>query len=137
MRGGAVVLLWLLAACDGPGVVGPNSVRLARAGSTPTATALVGTWRRAIFFLDDFGYSRSTETTFQFAADGSLVRVQIARNFTLGLVDVLVDAGRWRLNGSLVILDYATPTTFQVSLPFSVVGDQLDLAGQTFLRVVN
>ena len=123
--------------CDGPGVAGPAGGRVARIGGATGSAAIVGAWRRAVFFLDDFNYARSSETTFQFNADGTLVRVQIARNHTLGLADVSVATGSWRTDGTQVVLDFVTPTRFQLSLEARVVGDQLDLAGQTYLRVTN
>ncbi|HEX5634378.1 MAG TPA: hypothetical protein VFX50_14155, partial [Gemmatimonadales bacterium] len=73
-----------LAGCGGDGVVSPNGRMVARGGGSSVSTALVGTWRRAIFFLDEFGFARATETTWQFGSDGSATRVQVARNFTIG-----------------------------------------------------
>ena len=125
------------AACDGPGVAGPAGGRVARVGGANPVLALVGSWRRVIFFLDDFNYARSSETTFQFNTDGSVVRVQVARNHTLGLADVVVSTGLWRMDGAKVVLDFVTPTKFQLSLDARIVGDQLELAGQTYLRVSN
>jgi hypothetical protein len=136
MTRSASLLLLCCLACDGPGVVGPTTTRLTRIGATNPASALVGTWRRAVFFLDDFNYSRSSETTYQFAADGAAVRVQVARNYTLGLADILVSAGRWRLEGSRLVIDFVSPSTFQLALDMRLVGDQLDLGGQVFLRVL-
>ncbi len=130
-----LALVLVLAACDGPGVVGPGAGRVARIGASDPATALVGNWRRIVFFLDDLNYARSSETTYQFAADGTALRLQVARNHTLGLADVLVAAGRWRVDGTRLVLDFATPSPFQVVLTMRLTGDALDLGGQTFLRV--
>lgn len=128
-------LLAFALACDGPGIVGPTTARIGRVGGSNTSTALLGSWRRAIFFLDDFNYSRSSETTYQFAADGTALRVQVARNHTLGLADILVSAGRWRLEGTRIVIDFVSPSTFQLALDMRLVGDQLELGGQVFLRV--
>lgn len=128
-------LALLLGACDGPGVVGPGRVSLGRGGAASPAASLVGTWRRIVYFLDDFNYARSAETSIQFAADGSVIRVQVARNHTLGLADVVVAAGRWRWQGSTITLDFVTPSPFTLTLDARITGDQLELAGQAFLRV--
>ncbi|MBK8248330.1 MAG: hypothetical protein IPK85_13125 [Gemmatimonadetes bacterium] len=130
-----LLLLPLCLACDGPGIAGPTTARIGRVGGSNTSAALLGAWRRAIFFLDDFNYSRSSETTYQFAADGTAVRVQVARNHTLGLADILVSAGRWRLEGARLVIDFVSPSPFQVALDMRLVGDQLELGGQLFLRV--
>jgi hypothetical protein len=129
-------LLVLALACDGAGIVGPTTPRLGRAGVGNPSTAVLGTWRRIVFWRDDFGFARSSETTYQFAADGAMVRVQVTRNLTFGLADVVVSAGRWRLEGVRLVLDFVSPSPFQLQLDVQRVGDQLDLAGQAFLRVV-
>ncbi len=131
----AAVLLAATMACDGTGVTSPTTARIARTGSTSPATSLVGTWRRIVFFFDDFNFANSSETTFQFAGDGTLVRSQIARNHTLGLVDVFVSTGRWRQQGTRLEIDFVSPSTSQVVFEARVTGNQLELAGQTYLRV--
>lgn len=129
----------LLAGCDGEGVSGPGNRQIARApGTTATPTAsLVGTWRREVFFLDEFNFARSAETTFQFNADSSVVRLQVARNFTLGLADAQVSVGRWTLSGNQLVIDFTTPSSFRLTLQASIVGDELTLSGETYLRVLN
>ena len=134
-RFAAATLLLGAIGCDGPGVTSPTTAIIGRTGTTNPSTALVGSWRRIVFFFDDFNFASSSETTFQFAGDGTVVRSQIARNHTLGLVDVLVSTGRWRLQGTQLALDFVTPSSFQIVFEVRVVGDQLELAGQTYLRV--
>ncbi|MGQ0646907.1 MAG: hypothetical protein ACT4P7_05015 [Gemmatimonadaceae bacterium] len=136
-RAGLSALLVLGAVgCDGPGVVSATGVRLARTGAVATpAQAIVGTWRRSVFFVDEFRFAQLSETTFQFAADGTVLRATVARNFTLDISDVAIATGRWRLEGTQLVLDFLTPSAFQVTLLVRLVGDQLDLSGQTFLRV--
>lgn len=135
MRPFLFALALVAAACDGPGVAGPATGRVALVGATNPGTALLGTWRRTVFFLDDLNYARSSETTYQFAADGTALRLQVARNHTLGLADVLVSAGRWRLDGTRLVIDFSTPSAFQLALTMRLTGNELDLGGQTFLRV--
>lgn len=132
----ALLLTATMAACDGTGVVSPNPPLIGRSGSTSVSLQIVGTWRRTVFFLDDFNFARSSETSFQFLGDGTFIRVQIARNHTLGLFDVLTSAGRWRLTGTLLTIDYVTPSPARVDLEARITGDELLLAGQTYLRVV-
>jgi len=129
----------VLVGCDGDGIAGLNDRQIARAdgvNTTPT-TNLVGTWRREVFFLDEFNFARSSETTFQFNGDSSVVRLQVARNFTLGLADAQVSTGRWTLSGEDLVIDFVTPTAFRLTLEASLVGDQLTLSGETYLRVLN
>lgn len=125
-------------ACDGPGVAGPGIVRLARSGDTAsTSTSIVGDWKRAVFFQDEFGFSHSTETVFQFSNDGDAVRTQIERNVTLGVADSVVTTGRWTLTGTQLVIDFTTPPPFQLTLQATIAGNELTLSGETFLRVVN
>ena len=136
-RSAVAAVACLLVACDGGvGVVSVRTGRLARSGVTSPSQALVGSWRRTFFFLDDFNFASASETTFQFDASGTVVRVLVVRNFTLGLADVAVATGRWRLEGTQVVMDFATPSPFQLRLEARVSGDQLELGGQTYLRVI-
>jgi hypothetical protein len=126
----------LLSGCDGDGIAGPARRQIARApgtNATPTAN-LVGTWRREVFFLDEFNFARSSETTFQFNGDSSVVRLQVARNFTLGLADAQVSTGRWTLGGDQLVIDFTTPSAFRLTLQAEIVGDRLTLSGETYLR---
>lgn len=136
LKRAAVLLVALVLGCDGPGIVGLSTARLGRIGAPSASTGVEGTWRRVLYFLDDFGYARASETTYQFAADGTAVRIQVARNFTLGLADAVVSAGRWRLDNSRLTIDFVSPSTFQLAFDSRRVGDQLELGGQVFLRVV-
>jgi hypothetical protein len=121
--------------CDSPGLFGPPGRQVASfGGGTSAATALTGTWRHALFFFDDFGFANSTETTWQFASDGTAVRTIITRNITLGASDVAITVARWRVSGTRIIIDFVSPTTGTVELDFSISGNQLLLSGQTFER---
>ena len=124
-----------LGGCDGPGIASPRRVTIATTGAGAASLSIVGNWQRIVYFVDDFGISRATETTWQFGSDGTVVRVQVARNITFGLVDVLVSAGRYRMDGSRVTIDLATPTTTQLAYEVRRTGSQLELAGQLYLLV--
>ena len=132
----AVLAMVTAAGCDGPGVVGPGR-RIARVTTDDPGSQLVGTWRRAVFFFDDFGISHSNETTFRFDAGGAVTRVQIDRNLTEGFASTLTSAGTWSLEGSTVLIDFVTPSSFRLQLSWRVVGDTLELAGQSYLRVTD
>jgi len=126
-----------LAGCDGPGVVSPGTVRYGQvgAGGGSVSQALVGTWRRAVFFLDDVGVARASETSWRFGADGTVVRVQVARNLSVGLADVVVSAGRYRVENTRVLIDFVSPSPAQLAFEVRVSGTQLTLAGEPYLRV--
>ena len=137
-RFGAIAAAVLLAAsCGGDGVVGPGGARFARTGSAGIIDPLVGSWRRAVFFVDDFGVARSSETTWRFASDGSVTRTVVTRNLTVGLADVSLSSGSWRPEGGTVVIDLVTPSVVQLQFTVRVVGDQLELSGQPFLRVTS
>lgn len=131
----AAVAAVALVACDGPGIASPRRVRIATTGNGAAALSVAGNWRRIVYFVDDFGISRSSETTWQFGADGSVVRVQVARNYTYGLADVLVSAGRYRMDGTRVVIDLATPSSSQLTYDVRRTGNQLELAGELYLQV--
>lgn len=124
-------------ACDGPGIASPRRVTIATTGGGAGALSVVGNWRRIVYFIDDFGISRSTETTWQFASDGSAVRVQVARNYSFGLVDVLVSAGRYRVEGTRILIDLTSPSVTQLSYEVRRNGDQLEIAGQPYVLVTS
>ncbi len=123
-----------LASCDGPGVVAPRGTVI-RAGTTSAASSVVGTWRRTVYFLDDFGIAHSSETSWQFGADGAMVRVQVTRNLTFGLADAQVSAGRYRVEGTRLVIDVVTPAPSQLSFEVRRVGNQLEIAGEPYFLV--
>jgi hypothetical protein len=130
----AAAALLFGAACGGEYLAGPGGARIARSGAIGSIEPLVGTWRRAVFFVDDFGISRATETTWRFAADGSASRTLVTRNLTLGVADVYLAAGRWRTAGNQLVIDLDTPSPAQLQFTTRVVGDQLELSGELYLR---
>ncbi|MEP7345459.1 MAG: hypothetical protein ABI877_09330 [Gemmatimonadaceae bacterium] len=130
----AIVLL-LAAACDGTGVVRSDQPLIgALGGSSALERAIVGPWQRILFFLDVFGSARSSETHWQFAADGTAVRAVIARNFTDGISDVLISTARWRVEGTSVRIDFLTPSPGTIQLEARIQSDTLYLAGQAYAR---
>lgn len=139
-KAGAIVAAMALATlgaagCDGPGVVSPRGSAVVPAGTTGASLSLVGTWRRTVYFFDAFGAAHASETSWQFNADGAVARVQVSRNLTFGITDVLVSAGRYRLEGTRVLADLVTPEPVQLAFEVRRIGNQLELAGETYVLV--
>ncbi len=123
----------LLTACDGPGVASPGRVRIGQVGSDDLSQAIVGTWRRSVFFLDDFGIARSSETSWQFGSGGAVVRILLSRNLTYGLADAQVSTGRYRIENTRLLVDFLTPSPTQLSFEVRRSGNQLTIAGEPYL----
>ena len=128
--------LGLLAACDA-GVVGPAGSRGAVGieGGALASGTLEGTWRRRLYFLDDYGYAHGTETTWRFQAGGDAVRTIVTSNFTLGVADTTVATARWRPDGTRVVIEFLTPSPGVITLDVRLEGTQLYLAGQRYDRI--
>ena len=136
MLAALAVVVSLAGGCDGPGVVAPGRLPLfGRTGGTDVSTALAGSWRRTILFIDVLDIARSIETTWEFGADGSATRVIVTTNLTSGLSDVQVAGGQWQLQGSNLVVDLVTPSPIQLQLSLQLSGDQLALGGEIFVRV--
>jgi ABC-type glycerol-3-phosphate transport system substrate-binding protein len=139
MAASALLAAALVAAgCGGSGPVGPPGQTAAIDGSASgpgVSTSLVGTWRNTFFFIDPVGASNASQTTWQFNADGTAVRTTVTQNFTLGVSDTTFVTARWRATANVVIIDFLSPTPGTIELLYSVQGNQLILAGQTYLRV--
>jgi hypothetical protein len=127
-------MVFPLAGCDGHGVAFRQRP-IGRVGTTSTSLDFVGTWRRAVYFVDDFGFARSSETSWQFGGDGSAARVLVARNLSVGLVDVLVSAGRYRVENSRLIIELTSPAPSRREFDVRRTGEPLVIAGEPDLRV--
>lgn len=130
----AAAVLLLTVGCDGPGVVRPDGPLVGVGGTSSLAGAMVGSWQRVLVFLTDDGFVVSSETRWQFAADGTAVRVVIARNLTAGLSDVSISTARWQVLGTTVRIDFITPSPGTIQLDARVQSDTLYLAGQAYAR---
>lgn len=132
----ASLLLLLAAGClggDAGGVArgGPTGVS---GGGGALASEVIGTWRHALFFIDDAGIRRSSETTWRFTSDGNAVRTVVARNFTDGIADVTFTSARWEAQGTSLLLTFLPPSSGSVRVGFRVEGNTLYLGAQPFLR---
>jgi hypothetical protein len=133
----SVLFLVALAACDSGRIGAPFGPRNGTAGTTGTgsATNLVGTWRRIIFFLADDGSASSSETTWRFNANGTATRVSVTRNFTAGLADAQSVDARWEALTQTVRITYLAPSSGTFEFSYRVSGDTLYLASQGYARV--
>jgi len=135
----AALLALGLASCDGLGPVGPEQNQFATVGGTTTSAdpnvALVGTWRRTVIFVDEFGDSRSIETTWQFAGDGSAARTIVTTNLTLQTSEVVVTRARWRIQESSIVLEFTDPLSAPILVDFLILDDELILGGELFTRI--
>lgn len=133
----ALLLAATVAACEGGGrVTGPRGiVRIAGGPQSSSVQGLVGSWRRAVFFVDDFGIARSSETLWRFNSDGTLTRILITRNLADQVGDSQIATGRFRVDGTVLIIEYLTPTPGTTQLDLRIDGSTLFLGGQQFLRI--
>lgn len=133
----ALVLLAVLAACDGgrlsapPGTLTNGTI----GGGSAASTALVGTWRRVLFFFTDDGSSGSNETTWRFNSDGTASRLTVTRNFTAGLFDAQTVDARWEALTQSVRITYLPPSSGTFEFSYRITNDTLYLASQGYGRV--
>ena len=134
------LLLAVLAACDSGRLGAPRGT--SRTGTTgiigggsAASTAIVGTWRRTLFFLADDGSASSNETTWRFNSDGSASRLTVTRNFTAGLFDAQTVDARWEALTQSVRITYLPPSSGTFEFTFRITNDTLYLASQAYGRV--
>lgn len=128
------VSLLLLSGCDGDLAfsTGPRGLSIGGRGGTQPA-ALLGRWQRTILFTDVSG-QHSSETTWEFRADGIAIRTVVTKNLTQGFSDVVVSTGRWSASGRTLSIAFTSPPG-SLLLDFSVFGNVLTLNGQDFVRI--
>ncbi len=134
----AVVLgLSTLSACGNDAGVGPGAPLVFQTPSPVVSTSgVVGTWTRSVSFVDEFGATKTTETTWVFNADGSATRTITVRSSAAGPTTTTESTARWQVQADQVAIDFVTPSPARVTLQFSRVGDSLILGGETFLRAL-
>jgi hypothetical protein len=127
-----------LSACEADAPVRPlqgTPAGINGTGSTTINAALIGTWQRTVVFVDEFGFSIAIETTWQFRADGTFTRTIVTSNITLGLSEAVVTTGRWRIEGTTLVVEFDPPDSGDLIFEFVLVGDELTLGGELFFRV--
>lgn len=131
-----VAAVLALSGCGRDTGVGPGSPLVFQTPSPTTSTAgVVGTWTRSVSFVDEFGATKTTGTTWVFNGDGSATRTIVVRSSAAGQPTTTESTARWQVQADQLALDFVTPITGRVTLQFSRVGDALILGGETFLRV--
>ena len=139
-----LVLLAVALGCSGDTVglsVGPTGVSGGTGGTSSAGDlALLGSWRRTLVFSDAFGITRTSETTWTFASQGTAARIVVATNLVDGASDALVTLAHWRTQGRSVVIDFLAPDTGQATFEWrierDVLGDILFLDATAFRRVV-
>lgn len=133
----ALVLLAVLAACDSGRLSAPRGTLTngTIGGGSAASTALVGTWRRVLFFFTDDGSSASNETTWRFNSDGTASRLTVTRNFTAGLFDAQTVDARWEALTQSVRITYLPPSSGTFEFSYRITNDTLYLASQGYGRV--
>ena len=113
MRRWSILVLVALAACDSGRLGAPLGSTTGTAGTpgSTSATSLVGTWRRIIYFLADDGSASSSETTWRFNANGTATRLSVTRNLTAGLADYQTVDAQWEALTQTVRITYLPPSS--------------------------
>ena len=126
-----------LAACDSGRLSAPRGSTLGGLGGTSSggAAAIVGTWRRILYFLADDGSASASETTWRFNSDGSASRLSVTRNFTAGLADAQTVDARWEALTQSVRITYLPPSSGTFEFSYRINRDTLYLASQGYVRV--
>lgn len=133
---GLLVVTAILAACGGYGPSEPYLRKTGVAfGSDSAAPNIVGTWRRRVTFIDEYGFVNVFETTWTFDAFGNAVRNEVTASVTLGEADTTVTTGVWRFDGPLVAITFLQPSPGQLRMDVLVQGNVMTLGGQEYLRV--
>jgi hypothetical protein len=139
VRRWAFVLLAVLAACDSGRLSAPRgSVTTGTTGTiggSAASTAIVGTWRRVLYFFADDGSASSNETTWRFNSDGTASRLTVTRNFTAGLFDAQTVDARWEALTQSVRITYLPPSSGTFEFAYRITNDTLYLASQGYGRV--
>ena len=137
MRRWSFLLLVVVAACDSGRLGAPLGSANGTAGTpgSTSATSLIGTWRRIIYFLAEDGSASSSETTWRFNANGTASRLSVTRNFTAGLADAQSVDARWEALTQTVRITYLPPSSGTFEFAYRVSRDTLYLASQGYARV--
>lgn len=142
LRSFLAVSIVAVAACDGDGgdLTGPIGERPPPGGfigggsSTRQDASLIGEWTRRLVVMDNSGGISESATTWIFAAGGEGQRIQVSRNYTVGLVDSLFTSIGWSTNGGRITIEFRPPSSGEVSFRYSVLADTLSLDELRFVR---
>jgi hypothetical protein len=134
----AILCLAFGAACDSGRLgapLGTSTTGTIGSSGAVTATGLVGTWRRILFFFTEDGSAGSNETIWRFNANGTASRTSVTRNYSADLVDAQTVDARWEALPQSVRITFLPPSSGTFEYTFRVTGDTLYLASQGYGRV--
>ena len=116
----------------------PRNPGTSGTGTTATGSAidprLVGTWSRTLLFQDNVGAIHGSRTTWRFGSDAVATRSVVASNLTFGMVDSVVTAARWHIEGATVVLVYLPEGHGSARFDYQLQGSTLFLGGIGFER---
>jgi hypothetical protein len=123
-------------ACGSYSTTAPYDRQIGIVGGSDSAPPnIVGTWKRDITFIDEYGFVNSVSQTWTFDQFGNAVRNEVTTSETLGVADTVTTSGVWRFDGPLVVINFLQPTAGQLRMDVLVQGDAMTLGGQVYLRV--
>ena len=132
-----LLVLPMLAACEGRATLtGPGYGYSGNPpADRPRDAALIGTWRRSLYFTDDAGNAYLSETTWTFRSSGDATRTVVAVSFDRGFADRIVSHARWTASGGELVVTWLPPRTGTTRLEYRAEAFRLMLGGDVFLRV--
>ena len=123
-------------ACGSYSTTAPYDRQIGIVGGSDSAPPnIVGTWKRDITFIDEYGFVNNFETIWTFEAAGAAIRNDITENVTLVVADTAITTGFWRFDGPLVVINFMQPTPGQLRMDVLVQGNVMTLGGQVYQRV--
>ncbi len=104
-------------------------------GSPDRAPELIGRWTHTVIF-NTMNSVQSSETVWEFRADGGAIRTVTILDLTSGVGDVITSVGTWQTSGGVVTITFLPPDFGSVSFGFqlSAGGGILTLGGTVFQR---
>ena len=134
----------VVAGCGGEPVTVTGTVGAPRPTNTGTSgtgsstgvgdARLVGAWSHTALVQDNLGAVHASRTTWRFGADAFATRSVVATNLTFGMVDSVVTAARWRVEGASVVITYLPEGRGSARFDYFFQGSTLILGGIGFER---
>lgn len=139
-RGAILLLLALIVGCDSRvHVLGPGGTTGGRTGGgtggSAIDAALVGQWRRTLYFTGSSGSTHLSETVWEFLGDGTATRTVLTVNLTIGWGDRVVTEARWTTQSGRLVITYLTTSAGTVAYDYRIDGRTLFIAGQAYGRI--
>ena len=133
----AILVVILVAACDTSRLGAPRGTTGGIVGTpgSVTASGIVGSWRRILYFIAADGSASASETIWRFNANGSASRTSITRNYSAGLADAQTVDVRWEPLSQSVRVTFLPPSSGTFEYSYRFAGDTLYLASQAYGRV--